>query len=172
MGRKQTRIAGKRMVGRQMGNQERLWGILKRLSAETRRRFDAGEFNARFRIQKSVYLLQAMKYPDASGYRYNMYLRGPYSPDLAKDYYAIDSWPRPRQDAINPAEIPTTVLQTIKDAFDQPEYFVETVVTLLFIMKTKGTNKSNTFDIARRLKPHMEPCFEGAWAFLSNKGLL
>lgn len=47
--------------------------------------FDIDEFDDRLRMQKLVYL--AGKFGFDHGYSYNMYLHGPYSPELADDYY-------------------------------------------------------------------------------------
>ena len=45
---------------------------------------DSGGFNARFRIQKCMFVAQ---HPGLDRtYRYNLYLHGPYSPSLSQDY--------------------------------------------------------------------------------------
>jgi len=44
-------------------------------------------FRARLRVQKAVYLLQALGFP--TGYEFSMYIRGPYSPELANDYMEL-----------------------------------------------------------------------------------
>jgi len=38
-------------------------------------------------VQKAVYLLQALGFP--TGYDFSMYIRGPYSPELADDYIEL-----------------------------------------------------------------------------------
>ncbi len=51
-------------------------------------------FRTRFEIQKRIRLLQThpqiCKYID---YDFNLYLRGPYSPSLAEDYYSLEGEP-------------------------------------------------------------------------------
>jgi len=47
------------------------------------------EFNDRMVIQKTIYLCQAAGVH--LGYRYNWYLRGPYSPDLTRDAFDLRS---------------------------------------------------------------------------------
>jgi len=49
--------------------------------------FDVNRFNHRLKLQKYVYL--ARRYGIDFGYHYNLYIRGPYSPELASDYYSI-----------------------------------------------------------------------------------
>jgi hypothetical protein len=155
-----------------MDDLERLAGILKRLSSETGRRFDAGEFWARFRIQKAVYFLKVMGHPGLARYRYDLYLRGPYSPDLTKAYYAIEAWGPGERARVTPAAISPAALSVLKDAIAEGEWFMETVVTLHSIASSEHTTKGETFEIARRLKPAREPYFERAWAFLCDRGLL
>ncbi len=45
------------------------------------------QFENRLKLQKYVYL--ASYFDLDMGYRYSMYLRGPYSPGLAEDYYVL-----------------------------------------------------------------------------------
>jgi len=50
-------------------------------------KFNLDDFISRLRMQKYVYLARFFGFD--LGYRYNLYLRGPYSPDLAEDYYQL-----------------------------------------------------------------------------------
>ncbi len=50
-------------------------------------RFDLDSFESRLRLQKYVYL--ARPFGLRLGYGYSLYIRGPYSPELARDYYAL-----------------------------------------------------------------------------------
>ncbi|MEB3760394.1 MAG: hypothetical protein GSR81_06055 [Desulfurococcales archaeon] len=45
-------------------------------------------FATRVRVQKLVYLLRDAV-PEFRGYEFSLYIRGPYSPELADDYYKI-----------------------------------------------------------------------------------
>ena len=49
--------------------------------------FDMDTFDGRLTFQKTIQLLQS--FGINLGYRYNWYLRGPYSPDLAKDGFKL-----------------------------------------------------------------------------------
>lgn len=51
--------------------------------------FSLDSFDNRLKLQKAAYLLVAMGAP--LDYHYNWYLRGPYSPSLAKDLFGIAS---------------------------------------------------------------------------------
>jgi hypothetical protein len=50
---------------------------------------DLGHFDGRKKFQKLIYLLQQPPFGKDLGYRYNLYIHGPYSPDLAADGYAV-----------------------------------------------------------------------------------
>jgi len=54
-------------------------------------KFKVNIFNNRLKLQKYVFL--ARRYGFDLGYSYNLYIHGPYSPDLAKDYYALSESP-------------------------------------------------------------------------------
>jgi uncharacterized protein YwgA len=59
--------------------------------------FNVNRFNHRLKLQKYVYL--ARRYGIDLGYYYNLYIRGPYSPELANDYYSIkEGMPRKNVD--------------------------------------------------------------------------
>lgn len=44
-------------------------------------------FVSRLRLQKAAYLLKRMGVEPFTKYQFNIYLRGPYSPELAREYY-------------------------------------------------------------------------------------
>lgn len=63
-----------------------LSGLVKRLYP----RFDIKNFSYRFKLQKFVFLLRG--YGLDLGYPFSLYLKGPYSPDLARDAFLVDDW--------------------------------------------------------------------------------
>jgi len=50
---------------------------------------DDKSFERRLRIQKIMYFIVSKKLDSDLNYKYSVYLRGPYSPDLSKDYFGI-----------------------------------------------------------------------------------
>jgi len=50
---------------------------------------DDKSFESRLRIQKIMYFIVSKKLDSDLNYSYSVYLRGPYSPDLSKDYFSI-----------------------------------------------------------------------------------
>jgi uncharacterized protein YwgA len=63
-----------------------LGGIVKRLYPS----FSMQEFNNRLRIQKMIFLMRAFNLD--LGYHFNLYLRGPYCPNLTRDAYEVSDW--------------------------------------------------------------------------------
>jgi uncharacterized protein YwgA len=54
--------------------------------------FNINSFYHRIKLQKCVYIAKILGW-DCPHYSYNIYMRGPYSPDLTSDYYAIANQP-------------------------------------------------------------------------------
>ena len=65
----------------------KLKAFIKFLDAEAGFKFDVERFQHRLMLQKYVYI--AKLFGLDMGYSPEIYLRGPYSPRLAKDYYAL-----------------------------------------------------------------------------------
>jgi uncharacterized protein YwgA len=61
--------------------------ILKLVLDAAHEKVELGTFPQRLELQKKIYLLQALGLD--MGYRYNWYLKGPYSPSAAEDLFAL-----------------------------------------------------------------------------------
>jgi len=68
------------------GKKDALGGLLKRIGNFEPAQFQS-DFNARLILQKTIYLLE--EFGLNIGYYFSWYLRGPYSPALARDAYAV-----------------------------------------------------------------------------------
>jgi hypothetical protein len=68
------------------GKKDALGGLLKRIGSFEPLQFQS-DFNARLILQKTVYLLE--QFGLNIGYDFSWYLRGPYSPSLARDAYTV-----------------------------------------------------------------------------------
>ena len=62
--------------------------VLKLFAQEVGIEGDIDSFDARKDFQKAILIGQSLSGVDL-GYRFNWYLRGPYSPALARDYYQV-----------------------------------------------------------------------------------
>jgi uncharacterized protein YwgA len=67
---------------------EKLKAFLDFLEKEAGFRFDVKRFEHRLMLQKYVFIAKVLGLD--LGYLHNIYLRGPYSPNLAEDYYKLD----------------------------------------------------------------------------------
>ena len=144
--------------------------------------------NDRIRVQKAIYLAQAAG-ADLD-YDYNWYLRGPYSPELANDYYKLSEAIFMNKipvagDSQTSAGIPklkdsyVTTLKSLApiisppEGFDRPqEDWLELVSSLHFLQ----TKKSLTLDLARRViektKTHLVQYVDQAQEKLREMNLL
>lgn len=68
-----------------MNKQDLVAGILKRIG---NRDYDTRTFNNRLLVQKIIFIFQEVFDVDL-GYNFTLYMRGPYSTSLTKDFYKI-----------------------------------------------------------------------------------
>ncbi len=74
----------KRMSERRLS---KLASFIKLLETNTRYKFNINNFNSRLKLQKYVYLSNSFGFD--FDYPHSMYIRGPYAPPLADDYYKL-----------------------------------------------------------------------------------
>ncbi len=65
-----------------------LAGFVEALRRSIGFNFNVNKFNHRLRLQKLVYIAKVLGVPKLE-YSFNLYLHGPYSPELADDYYNL-----------------------------------------------------------------------------------
>ena len=85
--------------------------------------FKVNYFNNRLKLQKYVFLLR--RYGIDLGYSYNYYIRGPYSPELANDYYNL-----PKVDG--EIKLPEDFLKLIKN---KSERWLELASSLVMVFE-------------------------------------
>lgn len=66
-----------------------------------------GSVDERLTLQKAIYLVQ--RYAVPLGYSYGWYLKGPYSPQLTRDYYELAADPEPYQDGALKGSVSTAL---------------------------------------------------------------
>mgnify|MGYP005641826719 CR=1 FL=1 len=114
---------------------------------------DISSFEKRLRIQKIVYMLQLHpEFKPYLNYSYNLFIRGPYSPDLAWLYYHI-----PKD--ITPARIDVSkkalTYGRIIASWDND--LLEVASTLIETMKiNRGCPDEEIIDIVTDLKPYFK----------------
>jgi uncharacterized protein YwgA len=126
---------------------------LKALSLLRGRPFHMSSQAGRFRIQKTVYLLRRLGYKAAREFGFNLYLMGPYSPNLAKVYYAM------RDAGLASAEpatdLPASTRDTVLDALKGTDAFLEALSTSLSV-SSRTAPYSRSLRRARAIKPHID----------------
>ncbi len=145
-----------------------LEGILRTLTSSTGRTYDTRTFDSRLRIQKSIYLLGALDYGPAKRYSFSYYLRGPYSPDLARDYYSIQ-FPISGRGMF----IPPSLLKPVTVAVERGNRFLEAVCTIHLVAKyNPGVPASEVQDLVTHVKPETSSELREAWRYLREEHLL
>jgi hypothetical protein len=137
---------------------------LRAISTKTGRPFSMRDKPGRFVIQKTVYLLRKLGYASAMKYDYNIYLNGPYSPDLAEVYYALED---DGLQAASPApDISPELVETVADALSRGSDFLEGLTTVIDGNSTSGS-LPRALAWAKSIKPHLgEPTWQEVRSFL------
>lgn len=118
-----------------MGRRNILKGLIKQLGIE----FNVENFWDRFKLQKIIYLIQLHpKIKKTLNYEYNLYIYGPYSKELADDYYHLDRVTPEYLENI-PNDIVTLVNELKKFNHRKLELYATTVDIIL-------NNPNNTAD--------------------------
>ncbi|MEM1598226.1 MAG: hypothetical protein QXP31_06540 [Pyrobaculum sp.] len=118
------------------------------------------DFEARLRVQKAVYLLQACGF--GFNYDFDLYIRGPYSSALADDYMAIarhgDGEVAKLAEAARPDEKLLAALEELKKADTKVLELAATLHALLEAYKERYTDWTvdEVLDHLKFLKPWAE----------------
>ncbi len=147
-----------------------LAGLLRRVG-----NYNLQTFGDRLILQKTVYLLQA--FGIYLGYQFNWYLRGPYSPHLAKDAFSLDArWSRfePVKFTNDVAEERLMEFLAFVAGHKKEEAWLETTASAHFLAKVHGlTDKDSIFEKIKRKQPRVtRKSFESCWRELETEGLI
>lgn len=152
-----------------------LTDLLSQLERTTGKSYAPRTFRERLRIQKSVYLMRALGDRASSRYQYSQYFYGPYSPGLAKDYYAL----RPGSidgsgvRAVPPNTVHGRRLAIVADAVRRGNDFLEAVVTVhSMACRNPDASKAVIQDLFGSVKEELAEKFEEAWTYLRAYGLI
>jgi len=123
-------------------------------------RLDVNKFNDRLTMQKGCYILNSWGYGPV--YDYGLYIRGPYSRELADDYYEIKSIPAM-------TTIPAEAIDNLKAIFDKGIGYAEAYATVLLIKRNSvNAEPEKILSRALELKPHLKSEVREACASLMN----
>ena len=134
----------------------------------------------RVTVQKAVYLAQVIGVN--LGYQYSWYIMGPYSRDLAKDYYTLHEYPRENRQEIAQwtlREPFASALKKIKEVMSIPEgvqltprQWLELLASVHYLRKFGKLDESNTQQRLAGEKPLLAPYASQAAKSLDSQGLL
>ena len=113
--------------------------------------FNKNEFTDRLIAQKVACLLE-LKGMD-TGYPCNIYVRGPYSPELTQDLFEYsDEFSKLKTDAsLNERE--STIVKDLKKIFKMKPIFLEIGSTYGYFIKYSHCDPSEAVKLLKRLKP-------------------
>jgi len=107
--------------------------------------FDVNRFDSRLRLQKYIYLVEKFNVP--LNYTYSLYIRGPYSPTLAVDYYHL-----PRDLISGSMELPESFLNLINR---KSKRWLELASTIC-MLHTAGTTREDLIERLIKIKDSSE----------------
>lgn len=120
---------------------------------------DVEKFSDRLAMQKGCYILNSWGYEPA--YRYGLYIRGPYSSELADDYYEMHG------KVHGDTNVSESDLSRLKELYSKGLSYVEAYATVLLLKNSNPNVVSNKIlDRALELKPHLEKEVREAYASL------
>lgn len=124
---------------------ETLVVFLKALERKAGYKFTIKMFQDRLRLQKIVYI--AKYFGIDLGYYFDLYIRGPYSSELADDYYAIENkfggeLPKVSEELVSKFAQNENLLKFAEmlKKYHMESYTLELIATLLIYMKNRSIN--------------------------------
>jgi uncharacterized protein YwgA len=124
---------------------------------------DIGDVAKRKIIQKTIYLLQELG--GNLNYHYGWYIKGPYSPDLTKDYYELSEieasdesdWKDKslKDDAIQIIEKLKPLMKPPYQIECEKDDWLELLASIRFLRKIPGKNDSDVEKLIKERKNHL-----------------
>lgn len=109
------------------------------------------EFEDRLRIQKIICLLELKGIQ--MGFNYGLYVRGPYSPDLAKEMYRRLSEFERLHTSVRLSSREEKVVNELKQLFEMKSSFLEIAATYGFLVKRERNDSIAAVKNVKKLKP-------------------
>lgn len=127
-----------------MPDKEKLGAFLKTLDDADIMSFDKSRFKHRLRLQKYVFI--ARKFGFDMSYNYSLYIHGPYSSNLADDYYRIDNFENK-----DPAKLDKRFVSLVKNKDDE---WLELAATIIMIKERhENISRDKLIDLVKTAKP-------------------
>ena len=112
-------------------------------------------------MQKGCYILNTWGY--GPYYRYGLYIRGPYSSELADDYYEIGR-------LSNSTTVPLEAISKLSEIMSKGIEYTEAYATVLLVKRNNpGRTDKEIFDKSLNIKPHLKKEVTEACASILNR---
>ena len=122
---------------------------------------DMDEFDDRLAIQKGCYILNSWGYGPI--YRYRMFVKGPYSSELADDCLELGA------DGSYPTDVPPDAIERLSEIFGKGDPYAEAYSVVMLIMANNPDLPAREVrQMAIDVKPHLEAEVREASACLLN----
>ena len=122
--------------------------LISAISMAYGRKLNRRSFNDRLIMQKGCYILNRWGYGPI--YRYGLYIRGPYSSELADDYYEMPLTDRG-------TNIPGNVIARLAGILEKGIRYTEAYATVLLVKENNPTrDDAAILSKALSIKPHLE----------------
>ena len=120
-------------------------GLIFAVSKALGRKLDRRKYSDRLIMQKGCYLLNTWGY--GPFYRYKLFIRGPYSSELADDYYEVN-------DLGETTSIPEEKIAELAKILEKGDRYVEAYATVLLV---KANNPGRTNEVIFNKAVDIEP---------------
>jgi len=107
-------------------------------------------FEDRLMIQKIVYLLQRKGL--GFSYPYNLYIRGPYSPELCRDVFGNNASLHNLETTVHLSQGEVAIVDQLKDSIDLIPSQLEVAATYAYFAYELGCSPSHSTASVRRMK--------------------
>lgn len=129
--------------------------LLTAVSKAVDHSLDVNDFNDRLTMQKGCYILNSWGF--GPKYDFSLYIRGPYSRELADDYYGLSN------DIGCDTDVPEDVVARLRNIFGKGIGYAEAYATVLLIMNNSpGASHESIHKRALEIKPYLEKEVEEA----------
>jgi uncharacterized protein YwgA len=126
------------------------WEKVKRVFDEIDFNFDVTEFEDRLIAQKIICLLD-LKGVDIK-YQFNFYIRGPYSPNLAADYYSNRLVRYEHGDSNILSDEETEIIHQVDQIFGKSPSLLEIGATYGFVLQKMDVSPTDALKIVKQKK--------------------
>lgn len=149
-----------------MGKGEIRW-LAKFLGTSPAKLIKPSAFETRLKLQKAVFLLNHLRVAPFTEYYFSMYVNGPYSPALAKEYYDLKG-ARASSVKLDPGIEPVLKWFSARD-----QKWLEVASSILSIKeRNKGVKREDVYSVLTMSKPWVtRDYFDSVVAELEQKQL-